>query len=108
MRLIHLDREARIRTPMPIEMVRRSVVEQPGSIKLGTYYNKKRAAIYRGHVKVATVEMHFDADENLSDVQIREVLKTQILRGTFDKELTEVYQTQKQKYMEKCKKGEAE
>jgi len=70
-----------------IEDIRELVAKNEKGIKIAEYGNVKRVSIYRNTIKVAVVEVGKD----LSDKYIREEIKKEILKGTFDKAITVTY-----------------
>jgi hypothetical protein len=86
-----LDRNAPISDTgrMPIEVVRKKVIQNPKNIVIGAVAGKKRIGLYRNTYKLITIEI--ENGNNLSDSQIREFVGKKILAGEFDIELTETY-----------------
>lgn len=91
MKFTELDRDAPVSkkgTKKPIEGIRKTVVDNDRNFRIGTYEGHKRVAVYRNAIKVAVVQV----EEDLSDEQILRDIKSEILAGTFDRQITEVYQ----------------
>lgn len=70
-----------------IEEIRETVAGRDKNFKVSEYQGKVRVAIYRNGVKVAVVEFEGDVDEK----EAVKRLKEEVLKGTFDRQLTEVY-----------------
>ena len=87
-----------------IEGIRESVVKNKNNIRISQYENNKRVGIYRSGIKVAVVEIK----ESLSDDKIFEGMKEEILKGTFDHEIRDVYREMYQQRVEKRKAKEEE
>lgn len=74
--------------PKPIQNIREAVVSNNNSIHVRWYKGALRAAIYRNAVKVGVIEV---TDNDLTEEQVREEIKKEILGGAFDNELTDIY-----------------
>jgi len=70
-----------------IEQIRQTVASRDRNFRVSRYQGKVRAAIYRNGVKVAVVEF----EGEVSEEEVVEKLKEEVLKGTFDRQLTEVY-----------------
>ena len=70
-----------------IEQIRETVAARDRNFRVSRYKGRIRAAIYRNGVKVAVVEF----EEEMSEDEVVEKLKEEVLKGTFDRQLTEVY-----------------
>ena len=66
------------------------------------YRGKIRAAIYRNGVKVAVVEF----EGEISEEEVVKKLKEEVLKGTFDRQLTEVYRKVMEERKARRKAGE--
>jgi hypothetical protein len=86
-----LDRDASISLrgkKKTVEEIRETVARNERNIRIGTYYGKRRAGIYRNGIKVVVLEIE---DKTLAPERIREELKQEILNGMFDEQLTILY-----------------
>jgi hypothetical protein len=70
-----------------IENIREKVVSQNQHFRISTFEGKQRAGIYLHGVKAAVVEVD---DERLSEKEVLNNLKEEVLKGTFDEQLLEV------------------
>jgi hypothetical protein len=87
-----LDRTAPISDTgrvIPIEDVRKKVIQNPKNIVVGSFNGGKRVSVYRNTYRVATLAIKNGEDS--TNEQIREFVKRKIMNGDFDKEITQVY-----------------
>ena len=86
-----LDREASVSLrgrKRTIEEIRQTVAQRDRNFKISKYEDKYRVAIYRNGIKVAVVEIE---EEGITEDEILNNIKEEILKGTFDEQLTKVY-----------------
>ena len=87
-----LDRTAPISDTgrvIPIEEVRKKVIQNPKNLVVGSFNGGKRVSVYRNTYRVATLAIKNGEDS--TNEQIREFVKQKIINGGFDKEITQVY-----------------
>jgi hypothetical protein len=74
---------------IPIEDVRKKVIQNAKNIVVGSFKGGKRVSLYRNTYRVTTFAIK--NDEDWTTDQIRERVKQKVLNGDFDREITEVY-----------------
>ena len=78
-----INRGTRLKSTKTIEEIRKMVASNDRSIKVARYGKLWYAAIYRNAIKIAMVEIK----NGVTEQQIREGLRNEILLGSFDSEL---------------------
>ena len=92
LRIEFLDRSAPVsnaRKSVSIEELREKVARSSRTILVGDFNGKKRIAIQRNTIRLVTFDI--DNEKNLTDAQIRHWVRTKLLNGDFDHEITTLY-----------------
>jgi hypothetical protein len=92
LKLEFLDRSAPVsnaRKSVSIEELREKVAQSSRTILVGDFNGKKRIAIQRNTIRLVTFEIV--NEKGLTDDQIRHWVRTKLLNGDFDYEITTLY-----------------